>query len=45
MGFCQDRRGSDRDAAHVALYQGFLLDQNIEDHGVDQQIIRLYGSC
>jgi hypothetical protein len=41
MRFGQDGSGSDGNAARVAFDQRFLLDENIELHGVNQQIIGL----
>jgi hypothetical protein len=41
MGFGEDGGGGDRNAAGVALDERFLFDENIELHGVDEQIIRL----
>jgi hypothetical protein len=37
--FREDGSGSDGDAAGVAFDQGFLLDQNVELHGVNEQIV------
>ena len=39
MRFRQDRSGSDRNAAAIAFDQGFLLDQDIELQGIDQQVV------
>src|SRR4029077_4439457 len=38
--FRKDRGGSDRNAAAVAFDQRFLLDQDIELEGVDEQVVR-----
>jgi len=43
MSFCKDGSGSDGNAARVALDQRFLLDQDVQLYGVDEQIIRLHG--
>jgi hypothetical protein len=43
MGFCQNGRCCDRYALGVTLDERLLLDQHVELHGVDQQIIRLHG--
>ena len=43
MGFCEDRSGGDGNAAGVALDEGFLLDYDVELHGVDEQIVWLNG--
>src|SRR5262249_48571020 len=40
MGFGKDGSGGDGNAPGVALDEGFLLDQHIELHGVDEQIVR-----
>src|SRR6266403_1179930 len=37
--FREDGSGGDGNAAGVAFDQGFLLDQNVELHGVDEQIV------
>ena len=41
MCFGKDGSGGDRDAACVTFDEGFLLDEDIELHGVDQEVIRL----
>src|SRR3984957_503650 len=41
MSLGEDRGGGDGNAACVALDEGLLLDQNIQLHGVDEQIIWL----
>ena len=43
MCFREDGSGGDGDAAGVAFNQGFLLDQDIELHGVNEQIVGLNG--
>jgi hypothetical protein len=43
MGLRQNRRGGDGNAARVALDERFLLDENIELHRVNEQIIRRNG--
>ena len=43
MRFGEDGSGGDGNAARVAFDERFLLDENIELHGVDEQIIRLDG--
>jgi len=43
MSFGEDGGGGDGNAARVAFDEGLLLDENIELHGVDEQIIRLDG--
>ena len=43
MSFGKDGGGGDRDAACVTFDKRLLLDENIELHGVDEQIIRLDG--
>ena len=40
MGFGQDGSSSDGHAPGISVYQGFLLDQDIQFDGVKQQIIR-----
>jgi hypothetical protein len=42
MSFGEDGSSGDRNAARVALDERLLLDENIELHGVDEQIIWLY---
>ena len=41
MGFGEDGCGGDGNATRVAFDERLLLDENIELHGVDEQIIRL----
>jgi|GEM_PF-6621818 len=41
MRFGEDGGSSDRNAARVAFDERFLFDENIELHGIDEQIIRL----
>ncbi len=41
MGFGKDRGGGDGNAARIALDERLLLDQNIQLHGVDEQIVWL----
>jgi len=41
MGFGEDGSGSDGNAARVTFDKGFLFDENIELHGINEQIIRL----
>src|ERR1700675_1268793 len=41
MSFGEDRGGGDGNAACVALDERLLLDENIQLHGVDEQIIWL----
>src|SRR5271170_4610221 len=43
VGFGEDGSCGNGNAASVTLDEGFLLDKNIELHGVDEQIIRLDG--
>ena len=43
MSFGENGGGGDGNAARVAFDEGLLLDENIELHGVDEQIIWLDG--
>ena len=43
MSFSEDRGGGDGNAARVAFNERLLLDENIELHGVNEQIIGLDG--
>ncbi len=43
MSFRKDRGSGDGNASRIALDKGFLFDENIELHGVDEQIVRLDG--
>ena len=43
MSFGKNRSRGDGDAARVAFDEGLLLDENVEFHGVDEQIIWLNG--
>lgn len=43
MRLCEDGGSGDGNAARIALDERFLLHQNVELHGVDQQIIGLDG--
>src|SRR5271168_974885 len=43
MSFGQDGSGRDGNAARVAFDERLLFDENVELHGVDEQIIRLDG--
>ena len=38
--FREDGSGGDGDAARVAFNQGFLLDEHVELHGIDEEIVR-----
>lgn len=40
VGLSEDGRGGDGDTARVAFDQRLLLDQNIEFHGVDEEVVR-----
>jgi len=39
VGFGEDRRGGDGDAAGVAVDEGLLLDEDVELHGVEEEIV------
>lgn len=41
MSLGQDGGRGDRNTASVAFYERLLLDENVELHGVDEQVIRL----
>ncbi len=41
MSLCKDRSGSDGNAARVAFDQRFLLDQDVQLYGIDEQVIGL----
>ena len=43
MCFSEDGSSGDGNTPRVAFDEGLLLDENIELHGVDQQIVRLDG--
>jgi len=43
VGFGEDGSSGNRNAASVTLDERFLLDENIELHGIDEQVIRLDG--
>ena len=40
LDFCQNRSGRDGNGARIAMNQRFLLDQCIQPHRIEQQIIR-----
>jgi hypothetical protein len=43
MSFRKDGGSGNGNASRIALDKGFLFDENIELHGVDEQIVRLDG--